>query len=157
MLKHLLILLLLPSFAISQEIGTNVIVITNGQTEKENYVNFLKTLMSEGYDIDEKDDLFHTVLFKPKTYEYKYKRRMLVNYLIISADFKGDTIFVSAKNKAPGRIKRETVYDPDVPETVVAFDIMLNVCKNMGGSVSYRINPNHRRSRPNYYDDVYGR
>lgn len=157
MKKHLLLLLFLPLISFSQEKGSNAIVVTNNNDEQDNYVTLLKTFMSEGFKIDEKDDLFHTVTFEPVKYSFGYGKRTDThwNYLIVDAVVSGDSITVRMKNKRSGRLKRETIYDPDHPETVAAFDLVTSIVGKMG-DLSFPIAIDYVDRNRAFRDDVYG-
>lgn len=157
MKKHLLLLLFLPFISFSQEKGSYAIVVTNNNEEQSNYVDLLKTFMSEGFKIDEKDDLFHTVTFEPVKYNFGYGKRTDThwNYLIVDAVVSGDSITVRMKNKRSGKLKRETVYDPQFPETVAAFDRVIGIVKSLG-DLTFPKYDDYDEKKKRYRDDVYG-
>lgn len=158
MKKHLLILLLIPSLAISQEIGTREIVITNDNTALENHIEALKVFMAKGYEIDEKDDLFHTVLFEPKKHHFPSGNREALVYIILSMKSEDGKITLSMQDKRRGKRKMVTIFDPGYMDTVHVFNTVTNIATQISGKMSFVKDPNYepRKKPQGNRDDVYG-
>lgn len=154
-----LLFLFFPSLALSQEIGTKEIVITNDNTALENHIEALKVFMAKGYEIDEKDDLFHTVLFEPKIHYFPGGGYMDFRvYIIVSIRSEDGKITMSMKDKRRGRRKQNTIYDPEYTDTVHVFNTVTNIARHITGKISFVKEPSYepRKKPEGNRDDVYG-